>query len=309
MKRKYILPIICIGLSLIYLLIGVNANNIVYLMYRRLTRLIAVAFVSLLINIATVYFQNMTNNRILTPSLLGFDRLFMLIQVIIVFFVKQYVSSMTLFVIVVTVMTLISVLIYTVVLRVIRTDLFTLLLVGTVMGTLFGSITSTLQMMMDPNEFSIIQNQSFASFNAINVDVLWVGMVLSLVGFWAVWKLHKQVDVVALGETHARNLGIDVRKFQYYALIMIAVFISITTALVGPISFLGLLTTNIARESIKGFRTREIVKYGTYLSIALLVAGQLIFERMLHFNTSISVVLNILGGIYFIRLMLKERFS
>lgn len=308
-KHRVILVSLVTLLSLIYLFYGISTKNFEYILIRRGTRLIAVYVVSYLVNTSTVYFQNMTNNRILTPSLLGYDRLYMLIQVIVVMILKQYISNMSLFVVCVVVMTLFSTVIYSYILKKVKNDLYILLLIGTLVGTFFGSITSYLQLMMDPNEFSIVQNQGFASFNAINVNVLGMACLLVLPTLVLQYYLSKSHDVVALGQNHARNLGVNLEKFYKGSLILISIDISIATALVGPISFLGLLTTNLGKEIEPSYRSKDLIFTSTLVSVSLLLMAQIVFERIFKFNTSITVIINILGGIVFIWLMFKERFN
>lgn len=308
-KHKTLLISLVLILSLVYLFFGISMNNIKYILMRRGSRLIAIYVVSYLVNTSTVYFQSMTNNRILTPSLLGYDRLYMLIQVVVVMILKQYISNISLFLVCVIVMTLFSTVLYSTILKKVNGDLYILLLIGTLVGTFFGSITSYLQLMMDPNEFSIIQNQGFASFNAINVNVLGLACLLVLPTLVLQAYLSKSHDVVALGQNHAKNLGVNLGRFYKGALILISIDISIATALVGPISFLGLLTTNLGKEIEPSYRSKDLIFTSTFVSICLLLFAQIVFERIFKFNTSITVIINILGGIVFIWLMFKERFN
>ncbi len=309
MKRRFEWLIIAVILSLVYFFWGMNSNNYQYLMYRRSTRLLAMWFVSLLTTTATTYFQVTTNNRILTPSLLGFERMYILVQTVIVFLLGIFMKPSLNFLVSVLVMVSIGTLFYGIILKKMQRDLFVLLLVGTVLGTLFSSISATMQMMMDPNEFSMIQSQSFASFNAVDTNVLFIGMGLSLIGWALVYRIHHQIDVVALGTDHATNLGIHIPQFQIYSLAIVALFTAISTALVGPIGFLGLIGTNVAREFLQKHTTRSIITQGVFFSTSLLLASQLLFERLLNLNTSVSVFINLLGGVYFIYLMLRERFK
>ncbi|WP_159638110.1 iron chelate uptake ABC transporter family permease subunit [Erysipelothrix anatis] len=309
MKRRYEWLIIAVMLSLVYFFWGMNSNNYQYLMYRRSTRLLAMWFVSLLTTTATTYFQVTTNNRILTPSLLGFERMYILVQTVIVFLLGIFMKPSLNFLVSVFVMVCIGTLFYGIILKKMQRDLFVLLLVGTVLGTLFSSISATMQMMMDPNEFSMIQSQSFASFNAVDTNVLIIGMGLSLVGWFLVYRIHHQIDVVALGNDHATNLGVHIPQFQIYSLAIVALFTAISTALVGPIGFLGLIGTNVAREFLQKHTTRSIITQGVFFSTSLLLASQLLFERLLNLNTSVTVFINLLGGVYFIYLMLRERFK
>src|SRR5690625_7066209 len=78
-----------LGLSLLfislYLFLGLE-GNISYILTRRFTRLLAIVITGAVIAVATIIFQTITNNRLLTPSLIGLDSLYQLIQTFIIFF-------------------------------------------------------------------------------------------------------------------------------------------------------------------------------------------------------------------------------
>ena len=61
-------------------------------------------------------------------------------------------------------------------------NIFFLLLVGIIFGTFFGSLTTFMEVLIDPNEFQIAQRYiGFASFNRINTQILWVALVILVV--------------------------------------------------------------------------------------------------------------------------------
>ena len=59
-------------------------------------------------------------------------------------------------------------------------NLYFLLLIGIIFGTLFESISSFMQVLIDPNEFMRIQDKMFASFNSINSELLMISFVLMI---------------------------------------------------------------------------------------------------------------------------------
>jgi len=185
-------------------------------------------------------------------------------------------------------------------------NILTLLLVGLILGTLFQSLSSFMQMMIDPNEFLHIQDKMFASFNNINTGILLLASIfISLIGVYS-YKNVKILDVLSLGREQAINLGVDYDKVIKKMLFIVSILVSISTALVGPITFLGLLVVNLAREFLKTFEHKYLIITSTLISIVALVGGQLLIERIFNFSTPISVIINFAGGIYFIYLLLKE---
>ena len=100
------------------------------------------------------------------------------------------------------------------------------------MGTLFRSATSFMQLLIDPNEFLVIQDRMFASFNNINTDLLWVSLLTVAGVFVYFLRFADYLDVLALGRDHAVNLGVDYDRVVSRLFVIVAALVSIATALV-----------------------------------------------------------------------------
>ena len=109
-----------------------------------------------------------------------------------------------------------------------------------------------------------------------------------------------------LGREIAINLGINHDKLSKKLLLVVAVLVSISTALVGPITFLGLLVVNLSYQFFKTYKHSYLITGSVLISIIALVGGQFIVERILNFSTTVSIIINFIGGLYFIYLLLKE---
>ena len=116
----------------------------------------------------------------------------------------------------------------------------------------------------------------------------------------------RDMDVLILGRDHAINLGVSYEKLVYKTLFIVAILISVSTALVGPITFLGILVTNVSRELLKTYKHRELFLGATLIGGIALIYGQLLVERVFTFSAPISVLINFVGGVYFIYLLLRE---
>jgi iron complex transport system permease protein len=176
-----------------------------------------------------------------------------------------------------------------------------------IMGGLFNGMATFMQVLLDPNEFSVLQGRMFASFNNINSKLIGISIFIILVVFIISIKDLPYLDVVSLGAENAINLGVDYKKLVLKTLIISAVLISVSTALVGPITFLGILIVNLARHVLASYSHRSLTIGTTLLGIFFLTAGLLVTERIFRFETTMSVIINFIGGIYFLYLMLKER--
>ena len=311
-KRSIIiLSVLVLVLVSSFLFIGVNSINFKYALYRRIPKIYAMILTGGAIGFSSLIFQTVTNNRILTPSILGIDSLYVLLQTTVVFLLGSSSAIMSNgnmnFIISIVAMLLFSSLMYKFIFKKGSKNIFTLLLVGVVCGTLFESLTTFMQVLIDPVEFQMVQDKMQASFNNINTDLLFISSIVIIVCIGYVYDYLKILDVMALGRDEAINLGVDYDNMVKKILVVVVLLTSVATALVGPITFLGLLVVNIARQLIATYK-HSILGIATILiSTIALIGGQLLVEHLMDFGVSVSVIINFVGGIYFIYLVMKER--
>lgn len=307
-----VLVTLSIVLIVLYLLINIGSNW-GYVLPRRSIKILAIGITGGAIALSTVVFQTITNNRILTPSILGLDSLYLLIQTFIIFIFGS--TSLTMadknlnFLLSAGLMVLFAGVLYKVLFRGEGRNIYFLLLIGIIFGTLFQSLSSFMQVLIDPNEFMVVQDRMFASFNNINTDILIIAIIAVLLVTVYFFKFTKYLDVLSLGKEQAINLGVDYDYVVKRLLIIVAILVSISTALVGPITFLGLLVVNVTHEFLKTYKHTYLITASILVSIIALVGGQLIVERVFTFSTTLSVIINFIGGVYFIYLLLKENKS
>ena len=309
-KVLIILIVLVVVSSFLFLMYGLNPNSYQYALSLRVPKLIAIALTGSGIALSSVIFQTVTNNRILTPSVLGLDSLYNLFQTLIVFVFGSLnialAGSNINFLFSATLMIIFSLFLFKMMFKREGTNLFFLLMVGMVFGTLFSSRCSFMQMVMDPNEFLIVQNKMFASFNNVQSSLLMISIIIVSVAIGCICKDFKKLDVMSLGKEQAVNLGINYDYMVKKILIIVSILVSVSTALVGPITFLGILVTNLAYQLVKDYRHSVIVPTAILLSLAALIGGQFLVERVFHFSTTVGVIINFIGGLYFIYILLKE---
>jgi iron complex transport system permease protein len=308
--RMAILFIIAAGCCAMYVFHDLN-GSFDYALPRRATKVIAMVLTGLTIAYATVVFQTITHNRILTPSIMGLDSLYLLLQTLVIFFLGSdhliVVNKQVNFSISVVAMIVFALLIYQLLFKKGGQSIYFLLLVGIIVGTFFSSISTFFQVLIDPNEFQIVQDRMFASFNNINGDLVWLAVVIVAVLMIYAWRFVKYLDVLSLGRETAINLGVPYDSIVKRMLVLVAVFISISTALVGPITFFGLIVANLSYQFFKTYKHSVLISGAVVMSIIALVGGQWMVERVFTFSTTLSVIINFIGGVYFIYLLLKER--
>jgi len=272
------------------------------------SKLAAMVLVAYAVGVSTVLFHSITHNRILTPAIMGFDALYLLIQTSLAYvFGMQVVAKFDptwKFVGETAVMVLMAFLLFRALFSGAVRSLHLMLLVGVVLGVLFRALTGLMLRLIDPSEFGSLQDRFFASFNLVAIDLLLSSAVALVLVSLFLWRIRHSFDVVALGRDMAISLGVNYHKRVMQILFCIAVLVSVSTALVGPVTFLGLLVTNLAYQLMGNMRHRFTLPASVLLGVVALVGGQLILEYVLGYNSALSMVIEFLGGVVFLLLLL-----
>ena len=130
--------------------------------------------------------------------------------------------------------------------------------------------------------------------------------IRELVDFSFIYDELKLLDVMALGKEQAINLGVNYDKVMKKLLIVVAVMTAMSTALVGPLTFLGLIVVNVTYQIVKSFKHKYIINTSILISICSIIVGLIFVERIFKFTTTLGVIINFIGGLYFLYLLLKE---
>lgn len=294
--------------SVLFMTLGTRGHWEFALSFRA-PKLLALMLVGTCIAVATVLFQTISNNRILTPSIMGFDALYVLLQTGLVFalggFYYAKLDPQIKFATELVLLTLAATLLFGTLLGRGKQDIHRMILTGIIFGVLFRSLTSFFQRIIDPNEFAIIQIASFARFNRVETDLLLFSIILSGLALGSAWRMRHLMDVVALGREQAIGLGVNHRATVLMVLGIVAVLVSISTALVGPVAFFGLLVTSLAHLIMKTHRHAILFPAVALIAAIILVGGQMVIERVLGLQTTLSVVVEFAGGLVFLFLLLK----
>ena len=243
-----------------------------FVLQLRLTKLAALLLVAYAVGVSTQLFQTLTNNPILTPSILGFDSLYVFLQTLL---------------------------------------LFALGGVGYTSLPLTGKFGFELVMMMGGSLllfYTLIrQANMFANFNTVHSELLGVGALILLASVVAVWRERHRLDVHLLGRDQTINLGINYTRNTLWLLLWIAALVATATAVVGPVSFFGLLAAALANHFAPSMRHSVRLPMTVCVGGILLVGGQTVFEHLLGMKAVLSVVVEFAGGLVFLYLVLKRK--
>ena len=293
----------CVG----YMTVGVHFENqklFAYAMRIRTPKLIAMLITAFAIGSASIVFQSIINNTIVTPCLLGMDQLYSLIHTA-VFFVAGSgsflaVNANAAFAVDLAIMGAVATVIYSYLFQKTNHNVLYVLLIGTVLTSFFSSIQTTLTRVMDPNEYDTLLTDLVASFSNVN------SAILVLVAF-AFRKELVLLDVLTLGKDQAINLGVDYDRCIRRLLLGVTLYIATATAMVGPLAFLGLIIANLSRQFLRTYRHSQLITGSVLFGMAVLIGGQLLVERVFVYSVPVSVFITVGGGVYFLYLLLTQR--
>ncbi|GLS86084.1 iron ABC transporter permease [Cypionkella aquatica] len=296
--------------SALYLLPGLGPRW-EYALALRATRLAGMVLVGAAIAVATVLFQTVSRNRILTPQIMGFDALFVLAQTALVASLGPVglagLPIAAKFAAEVGLLIGAALLLFGTLLGRGAQDVPRMILTGVILGVLFRSISTFLARLMDPNAFATVQSQAMASFSRVNASLLPYAAGLAGLAIALAFVLARRLDVLALGRVAAVSLGLRHDALIAAALALVAVLVAVATALVGPMAFLGLIVVALARWLAGTDRHARMLVVAGLIGPLVLIAGQTVFERALGRQSTLPAVVEFVGGLLFLGLLLKGR--
>lgn len=308
-KALYPVLILCFLMSALFFMTWGARGNWDFVLPWRGAKLAAIVIIAVAVSVSTIVFQTLTANRILTPSIMGFDALYLMLQSLLVFTLGGFgfatLDPVFKFGLETSIMMAAALLLFGLVMRN-AADLSYMILTGLILGALFRSLTSLINRLIDPVEFSVVQVATFARFNAVNEELtLIAGAVTVLACGWLLWQ-HRTLDVIALGRDAALALGVDHDRKTKQILSVIALLVSVSTALVGPIVFFGLLASALTHQLARNWRHAVLLPVSVLIAATILLSSQALFERLLRLQTSVAVVIEALGGLIFLYLILRR---
>lgn len=298
------------ALVLAFLLLG-SGLDFSYVIPKRLVRLGAIVVAGVCIALSSVIFQTLAGNRVLTPAIMGYEGIYLLFQAVLVLWLGT--GSVALLgaqgnaLLSMALMLGYSWLLQRWLLRDGRGDVYRLLLLGLVLTMVLGTFTQFIQLKTSPGEFSILQSLGYTSFNrAQPAQVLYSGLLVAAVAV-LVARGTRVLDVLALGRDQAIALGLDHGRCLRLQMALIAVLVAVSTSLVGPTAFMGVFVANIAYALARSARHQVTLPLACAVAIGMFLLAQLLVEHLFNYRTSVSILVNLVCGAYFLALMVRTR--
>lgn len=295
------------GIAL-FLLYG-NSNFSTTIMKLRVTTLGALVVAGIAASVSTVVFHTISGNRILTPGLLGFDAVHTLVVTVFIALTDTAsagLGSPVLFSIHSLFMVLVAVVIFSPLLLSDRIPVNVLMLGGVVLGILLRSTSTLIGRAMDPAHFQILNDTQLAQFSAVDKTLVGYCLVLCIVIGLFFWRRARTYDALSLGRELATGLGLRIRRETLLAIALIALLVAASTALVGPIIFLGLIVSHLAYRLMDTTLLAWALPAAALLGVATMVWAQFILQHVIDFAAAAPLLIEFFGGTLFIALLVRK---
>ena len=260
--------------------------------------------------LATVAFQTITNNRIITPSIMGFESLYRLVQTSIVFFFGitglTSMNSTGQYLMQVGLMVALAALLYGWMLRNERTNIHQTLLLGIVIGTGLGALSTYMQNLLNPSAFDILSARLIGNISNADVSQLTVATPLALVTGGLLLAMSRTLDVLGLGRDAAIGLGVDHRRNSLVILMLTAVLMAVSTSLVGPMSFLGFLVAMTAYQLSDTHEHRFVLPMAWLVGVVILGGAYFTLRHIFYATGSVGIIIEAVGGVFFLIHLLRK---
>ena len=309
-RNRLLLLLLVASLSGLLYLMPMDYPLTGFIMKLRSQKLLAYLLVAITGGLATISFQTITENRFLTPSILGMESLYVFMQTIYLFFASKFIGNtshpLLEFILVLLIQCGFFFCLQPALKKLLQQRFLFILLICMALGTLFRSASTFLQVLMDPNEYDKLQTKLFPSFQRMNMDILSVAtIIIGLAGLYLL-KKNAILNVFHLDKKTATILGVEVEKEQKKILWAIVLLTSTTTALVGPMMFFGFMMSNLAYLLIKEYQHKWLFSVTILLGFLSLTTGQMLVERVFQLQINVSMVIELVGGLFFFYLLAKE---
>jgi iron complex transport system permease protein len=276
----------------------------------RTTSLVVMAVVAFCQAIATITFQTVTNNRIITPSIMGFESLYTVIQTSAIYMLGvagvAALQGTGQFLAQVVAMVGLSVMLYGWLLRGKYANIQVMLLVGIIIGGGLGAVSTFMQRLLTPSEFDVLTARLFGSVTNASSEYLPFAIPLVLIAGTLVWLNARTLNVIALGRDVCINVGVDHGRQTIYSLVLVSILMAVSTALVGPMTFFGFLVATLTYQLAGTHDHRRLLPMGALTGFVVLAGAYFVMNHVFYAQGVVSIIIELIGGSVFLVVIMRK---
>ncbi len=290
--------------------VPIDSPSFMPVVRRRMVALVAMILAAICQSLSTVAFQSITSNRVITPSLLGYESLYSAIHTGTMFFfgASTFISfkGTGAFLFQVALMVLMSLILYGWLLSGKYGDLQLMLLVGVIIGTGLKSLSSFMRRLLAPSEFDILQARMFGSVNNADPGYFAIAIPIVILIALLIIAYSKKLNVISLGKEVCTSVGVNHQFSVIYTLVLVAVLMSISTALVGPLTFYGFLVATLSYQAAPTYDHRYVFPMALAIGFLIITLAYFFMYHVFNAQGVVSVIIEIFGGLTFLIVVLRK---
>ncbi|WP_313235059.1 FecCD family ABC transporter permease [Sporosarcina ureae] len=284
-------------------LVHFDQTNMEHLIIRssRISRVLGALLIGAFIAISGALMQGMTRNYLASPGIMGVtDGSVFVITLSMIFLPNVQPATLLIFSFIGSLMG--AVFVFGVA-KLVPGGMspLSLVIIGTILGMFLNGVSQALA-----TYFQISQNISFwynTRLHQIDPVMLQWSVPLAIIGLFLAFYVSKSITAISLGDEVAQGLGINLVVMKTLTLVSVALLTGVSVALVGKVTFIGLIIPHITRFLV-GEDYKKIVLYAGLFG-ALFFAWADIVSRLINppFETPVGVITALVGVPFFLYLI------
>jgi iron complex transport system permease protein len=181
-----------------------------------------------------------------------------------------------------------------------------MLLIGIIIGGGLGAISTFMQRLLTPSEFDVLAARLFGNVSNADASYLPLAIPLCIGAAGLLWMRARRLNLMALGPDTARSLGLDHRRELFIVLFLVAVLMATSTALVGPMTFLGFLVATLAYQFSDTHDHRLIFPIAVLTAFTILSGAYFVMKNIFYAQGMVSILIELVGGTVFLIVILRK---
>ena len=183
----------------------------------------------------------------------------------------------------------------------------TLILAGVALSYLFNALNTLLLVTTDAETLASVYRWQIGSLENMTWQSVIVMSVITIAGIAVISFLSKKLNLMSLGDAHAKSLGLDVNTMRIICLVTMSLVVASVIAFAGIIGFVGLVAPHIVRMVI-GSDNRFVIPAATAFGAAFLMVADIIARTLSDIGAiPVGVVISFVGAPIFLYLIIKQR--
>lgn len=122
-----------------------------------------------------------------------------------------------------------------------------LVVCGVMTGYICSAVTDFLVTFADDTNIVNLHDWSMGTFSGTSMENIKLIFLFVLVSFIGSFLLSKPISAYMLGESYAKNMGVDIKLLRAMLIVLSGILSAAVTAFAGPVSFVGIAVPHIIR--------------------------------------------------------------